>query len=74
MIPCKHRIQEIEKSVAYKNNSKEIQRFDGPAILDMKWSPVGAPGGNRLAISNAEGQISLHQWSDTYVRRSQVQV
>lgn len=42
----------------------EIQRFDGPAVLDMKWSPNGAPQGHRLAIANAEGQVALHKWNE----------
>jgi hypothetical protein len=50
--------------------SKEIQRFEGPAVLDMKWSHPGAPGGNRLAISNAEGQITVHRWNEEQARRS----
>lgn len=31
----------------------------------MKWSPVSAEAGpSRLAIGNAEGQVTLHRWAD----------
>lgn len=30
----------------------------------MKWSLPGAPGPSRLAIANAEGQVTLHRWQD----------
>ncbi|KAJ9109161.1 hypothetical protein QFC21_000489 [Naganishia friedmannii] len=52
------RTTRLGRALVYKvaedgQSFKETQRFDGPAILDMKW----------LAIANAEGQIALHAWN-----------
>ncbi|GAA5831863.1 hypothetical protein JCM11251_003914 [Rhodosporidiobolus azoricus] len=41
-------------------NLKEKQRFDGPAILDMKWSPRPWNGKKTLAIADAKGHVQLH--------------
>lgn len=46
---------------------EQIQSFDGPAVLDMKWSPKGARGAHRLAIANAEGQVTVHKWDENEV-------
>ncbi|SCV68666.1 BQ2448_787 [Microbotryum intermedium] len=44
----------------------ELQRFDGPAILDMKWSPMPYRGQTALAIADAKGHVQLHAFdSDT---------
>lgn len=51
-----------EPTQSARSISKEIQRFDGPAVLDMKWLPSDSVGWTRLAIANAEGQITLHKW------------
>ncbi|BGP21770.1 hypothetical protein JCM10295v2_000645 [Rhodotorula toruloides] len=40
---------------------KEVQRFDGPAILDMKWSPRPWNGATTLAIADAKGHVQLHK-------------
>ncbi|GAA5952882.1 hypothetical protein JCM21900_004253 [Sporobolomyces salmonicolor] len=45
-------------------NLKEIQRFDGPAILDMKWSPRPWCGSRTLAIADAKGHVQLHKLDD----------
>ncbi|GAA6036860.1 hypothetical protein JCM8097_006318 [Rhodosporidiobolus ruineniae] len=41
-------------------NLQEKQRFDGPAILDMKWSPRPWNGKETLAIADAKGHVQLH--------------
>ncbi|GAA6063011.1 hypothetical protein JCM10212_002652 [Sporobolomyces blumeae] len=45
-------------------NVKELQRFDGPAILDMKWSPRLWNGNRTLAIADAKGHVQLHKLDD----------
>ncbi|KAG9042112.1 hypothetical protein FS837_011344 [Tulasnella sp. UAMH 9824] len=41
----------------------ELQRFNLPAILDMKWSHRPRPEGSLLAIADAEGCIRVHRLS-----------
>ncbi|GAA5857230.1 hypothetical protein JCM8547_009386 [Rhodosporidiobolus lusitaniae] len=41
-------------------NLKEKQRFDGPAILDMKWSTRLWNEKKTLAIADAKGHVQLH--------------
>ncbi|GAA5977333.1 hypothetical protein JCM11641_000067 [Rhodosporidiobolus odoratus] len=41
-------------------NLTEKQRFDGPAILDMKWSPRPWNDKKTLAIADAKGHVQLH--------------
>ncbi|GAA5956021.1 hypothetical protein JCM8115_004389 [Rhodotorula mucilaginosa] len=45
-------------------NLKELQRFDGPAILDMKWSPRRWNDRSVLAITDAKGHVQLHALQD----------
>ncbi|BGP52979.1 hypothetical protein JCM8202_004063 [Rhodotorula sphaerocarpa] len=45
-------------------NLKELQRFDGPAILDMKWSPRPWRGQTTLAVADAKGRVQLHGLRD----------
>ncbi|SCZ90740.1 BZ3500_MvSof-1268-A1-R1_Chr1-3g02203 [Microbotryum saponariae] len=42
----------------------ELQRFDGPAILDMKWSPMPYRGRTTLAIADAKGHVQLHSFEE----------
>ncbi|GAA5994760.1 diphthamide synthase [Rhodotorula paludigena] len=41
-------------------NLKEKQRIEGPAILDMKWSPRPWQNQTTLAIADAKGHVQLH--------------
>ncbi|EIM83306.1 WD-40 repeat-containing protein [Stereum hirsutum FP-91666 SS1] len=41
---------------------KNIQEFPLPAILDMKWCFTTQSRSPLLAIADAEGQVSLHDW------------
>merc|ERR1711939_152940 len=45
----------------------ELQRFDGPAILDMKWRREAAGERPTLAIANAKGSIQLCQLNEDNV-------
>ncbi|PBL01145.1 WD-40 repeat-containing protein [Armillaria gallica] len=46
-------------------NFEEIQCFDLPAVLDMKWQS------STLGIADSEGNITLHQWQKTGLRQIQ---
>ncbi|KAM0750183.1 WD40 repeat-like protein [Meredithblackwellia eburnea MCA 4105] len=55
------------------SNLREIQRFDGAAILDMKWSNNWTSK-STLAIADAKGHVQLHQWDDETKRLSSTQI
>ncbi|TFY71817.1 hypothetical protein EVG20_g1211 [Dentipellis fragilis] len=42
--------------------SSQIQAIDMPAILDMKWCHTTQDRRPLLAIANAEGEVTLHEW------------
>jgi len=42
---------------------QQIQSFDLPAILDMKWSHSSSPS-PLLAVADSEGSITLYQWRE----------
>lgn len=48
---------------------QEKQRFDGPAILDMKWSPRLWNEKTTLAIADAKGHVQLHGLDSETVSR-----
>ncbi|BGP04894.1 hypothetical protein JCM10049v2_000696 [Rhodotorula toruloides] len=52
---------------------EEVQRFDGPAILDMKWSPRPWNGSTTLAIADAKGHVQLHKLDEESNRLSPLQ-
>ncbi|GAA6005720.1 hypothetical protein JCM10207_005308 [Rhodosporidiobolus poonsookiae] len=54
-------------------NLNEKQRFDGPAILDMKWSPRPWNGKKTLAIADAKGHVQLHGLDDETHQLSPIQ-
>ncbi|GAA5947547.1 hypothetical protein JCM10213_005155 [Rhodosporidiobolus nylandii] len=54
-------------------NLKEKQRFDGPAILDMKWSPRPWNGKKTLAIADAKGHLQLHGLNEETNQLSPIQ-
>ncbi|KAH9486927.1 Diphthine methyltransferase [Psilocybe cubensis] len=43
---------------------QQVQSFDLPAILDMKWSHGSNEDGPILGISDSEGHITLHSWRE----------
>ncbi|KAL8293732.1 hypothetical protein RQP46_000433 [Phenoliferia psychrophenolica] len=55
------------------SNLREVQRFDGPAILDMKWSTERWNDHVTLAIADAKGHVQLHAWDDTEKRLKSTQ-
>ena len=40
---------------------RELQRFDGPGVLDCQWVPTSADGRQLLATASAEGGGALVQ-------------
>ncbi|GAA5897399.1 hypothetical protein JCM8208_003262 [Rhodotorula glutinis] len=45
-------------------NLQEKQRLEGPAILDLKWSPQPWQGKTTLAVADAKGHVQLHGLDD----------
>ncbi|GAA6007225.1 hypothetical protein JCM11491_003051 [Sporobolomyces phaffii] len=55
-------------------NLKELQRFESPAILDMKWSPRPWNGHDQvLAIADAKGHVQLHSLDTATLRLSLIE-
>jgi len=45
----------------------QIQAFDLPAILDMKWSYASNQGSPLLGVADSEGSITLHEWREQFL-------
>ncbi|KAK0506232.1 WD40-repeat-containing domain protein [Armillaria luteobubalina] len=52
-------------------NFEQIQCFDLPAVLDMKWCHMSPSSPATLGIADSEGNITLHQWQETGLRQIQ---
>ncbi|KAK0233086.1 WD40-repeat-containing domain protein [Armillaria fumosa] len=54
--------------IATGTDFKQIQCFDLPAVLDMKWCHMSSSSPATLGIADSEGNITLHQWQEVVYR------